>query len=102
MLQPEPRRRKALLMRPATATSSAATALSRSGPRNDAVRWKEPSLFKTMPGPTRAAQGRKSARRLALRRYSARFIMAWAPSDRQACRDAQMPAADFHEERIAF
>ena len=58
MLQPEPRRRMALLMRPLTATSSAATAESRSGPRNLALRWNEPSLFKTTPEPTSAAHGR--------------------------------------------
>src|SRR5690606_40812904 len=61
---PEPRRRKALLSRPATATSSAGTAESRSGPRKRAVRWKLPSLLRTTPSPTSAAQGRKSARRV--------------------------------------
>src|SRR3546814_9304841 len=87
-------------MRPATATSSAATAESRSGPRNFAVRWSEPSLFKTTPEPTSAAQGRKSARRLAVRRYSTRFIMS--PSHRQMTGDAQMPAAHLDKERVAL
>src|SRR5690606_26428533 len=36
-------------------------------------------------------------------RYSARFIMgAPSSSDRQVRRDAQMPATDFDEERVAF
>src|SRR6478735_2729492 len=48
-------------MRPATPTSSAGTAESRSGPRNLAVRWNEPSLLRTTPSSTSAAQGRKSA-----------------------------------------
>ena len=41
-----------------TATSSASVALSRSGPRNLADRWKLPSLLRTTPWPTKAAQGR--------------------------------------------
>lgn len=49
---------KALDNRPATATSSAATALSRSEPRNFAVLWNEPSLLRTTPSPTSATQGR--------------------------------------------
>src|SRR5690349_7941794 len=73
--QPEPRRRNALLSRPVMATSSAGVALSRSGPRNRAVRWKEPSLLRTTPSLTSAAQGRKSASRSGLRRYSASDII---------------------------
>ena len=45
------------------------------GPRNFAVRWNEPSLLRMIPSSTRAAQGRKSARRVLEWRYSARFIM---------------------------
>src|SRR5882757_7614945 len=75
MAQPDSRRRSALLRRPAIATSSAGTALSRSGPRNFAVRWNDPSLLRTIPSSTRAAHGRKSARRVLERRYSARFII---------------------------
>src|SRR5579883_486402 len=99
--QPEPRRRRALLSRLATATSSAGTAESRSGPRKCAVRWKDPSLFRTTPGATRAAHGRKSARRVAELRYSARFIIGW-PSHTQRTRDAQMPAHDVDEQRVAL
>src|SRR5882762_600331 len=73
--QPDSRRRSALFRRPAIATSSAGTALSRSGPRNFAVRWNDPSLLRMTPSSTRAAQGRKSARRVLERRYSARFII---------------------------
>src|SRR3546814_17799668 len=58
------------------------------------------SLFKTTPEPTSAAQGRKSAGRLAVRRYSTRFIMA--PSHRQMTGDAQMPAAHLDKERVAL
>src|SRR5690606_33761886 len=88
-------------MRPATATSSAATAESRSGPRNFAVLWKLPSLFNTTPVPTSAAQGRKSASRVVVRRYSVRVIMT-APSHRQMTGYAKMSAPDLDEERIAF
>jgi hypothetical protein len=51
-----------LLRRLVTETSSAGVAESRSGPRKRAVRWKPPSLLRTMPGATSAAQGRKSAK----------------------------------------
>ena len=47
--QPEPRRRNALFSRPVIATSSACVAESRSGPRNRAVRWNEPSLLRMTP-----------------------------------------------------
>ena len=40
-------------------------------------------------------------RRVAVRRYSARFIIA-PPSHRQMTGDAQMPAAHLDEERIAL
>ena len=99
--QPEPSRRSALLSRPATPTSSAGTALSRSGPRNRAVRWKLPSLLRTTPFSTSAAQGRKSARRVIGRRYSARFIMRPA-SDAEMAGDAQMAAHHVDEHRIAL
>src|SRR6516162_10845383 len=74
--QPEPRRRSALLSRAVTPTNSAGVALSRSGPRKRAVRCRLPSLFRTTPAETSAAQGRKSARLCGFLRYSARFIMA--------------------------
>src|SRR3546814_6252692 len=63
-----------------TPTSSAGTALSRSGPRKRAVRWNEPSLLRTTPSPASATQGRKSAKRVEVRRYSARFIMVFLPA----------------------
>ncbi len=50
--QPDPLRRRALFKRADVAISSPCVALSRSGPRNRAVRWKLPSLFKTTPGAT--------------------------------------------------
>src|SRR5690606_4009553 len=87
MLQPEPRRRTALLMRPATATSSAATAESRSGPRNFAVRWNEPSLLSTTRcGGAVVGQIHRRA----------------PPSNGQMAGDAQMSATDFHGQRIAL
>src|ERR1700733_6047972 len=79
---PEPRRRSALLRREVIATNSAGVAESRSGPRNRAVRWNEPSLFRMTPCSTSAAQGRKSARLWDLRRYSARFIMDGPSGDK--------------------
>src|SRR3546814_3062898 len=89
---PDPKRRNALLRRPATPTSSAGTALSRSGPRKRAVRWNEPSLLRTTPLPASATQGRKSGTRVEVRRYFARFIMVFLPSsDVQMAGDAQMP-----------
>src|SRR5256885_3689762 len=54
--QPEPRRRSALFKRADVAISSPCVALSRSGPRKRAVRWKLPSLFKTTPGATSPAR----------------------------------------------
>src|SRR3546814_9687725 len=47
-----------LFSRAVTETSSAGVALSRSGPRKRAVRWKEPSLLRTTPSATSATQGR--------------------------------------------
>src|SRR6202008_3561397 len=98
--QPDPSRRSALLRRPATATSSAGTALSRSGPRNLAVRWNDPSLLRTIPSSIRAAHGRKSARRVLERRYSARFIME--DSRVEVTGNAEMPTDDFDKVRVAF
>ena len=43
------------------AINSPCVALSRSGPRKRAVRWKLPSLFKTTPGAISPAQGSQSA-----------------------------------------
>src|SRR4051812_22918636 len=83
------------------ATSSAGTALSRSGPRNFAVRWNEPSLFRMIPSSTRAAQGRKSARRALEWRYSARFIMI-ANSEVEMTGNAQMSAHYIDEGWIAL
>ena len=97
---PNPSRRNALFSRPATATSSAGTAESRSGPRNFAVRWNEPSLLRTMPSSTRAAQGRKSASCVVERRYSARFIMVLQTPE--IAGDAKMPAHHVDELRIAL
>src|SRR4051812_9896876 len=91
--QPEPRRRSALLRREVIATNSACVEESRSGPRKRALRWNEPSLLRTTPFSTRAAQGRKSARLWLWRRYSERFIMARASSD-HVLRVAQMPPHD--------
>src|SRR3546814_221345 len=69
-------RRSALFNRADVAISSPCVALSRSGPRNRAVRWKLPSLFKTMPGATNPAQGSQSASSAGRWRYSARFSIA--------------------------
>src|SRR5579871_1648402 len=91
--QPEPRRRNALFNRPVIATSSAGVEESRSGPRNFAVRWKEPSLLRMTPSPASAAQGRKSARLCAWRRYSARFIIGRTSPD-HVLRIAKMPPHD--------
>src|SRR5208282_3272317 len=99
--QPVPRRRSALLRRDVMATSSAGVAESRSGPRNFAVRWNEPSLFRMTPSPTSATQGRKSARLSERRRYSARFIMARASRD-QMLRVAKVAAHHVDEGGIAL
>src|SRR3546814_16588381 len=69
------------LSRAEVAISSAWVALSRSGPRKRATRMKLPSLLRTMPGATRAAQGRKSERREARRACSQRDIMGSAFED---------------------
>src|SRR5581483_7196479 len=98
--QPEPRRRSALFSREVTATSSAGVALSRSGPRKRAVRWNEPSLLRTTPSSTKAAQGRKSARPAGRFRYSARFSIA--PSHAQMCGIAEVPTDHVDEERLAL
>src|SRR5579875_2287577 len=98
--QPEPRRRSALFRRDVTPTSSAGVALSRSGPRKRAVRWNEPSLLRTTPSSTKAAQGRKSARPAGRLRYSARFSIT--ASDPQMGGIAEVPTDDVDEERIAF
>src|SRR5882724_8150302 len=99
--QPEPRRRSALLSRAVMATSSAGVAESRSGPRNRAVRWKEPSLLRMTPSLTSAAHGRKSARLWDLQRYSARFIIGW-PSRDQMRRVAEMAPHHVDEGGIAL
>src|SRR6266568_8524495 len=52
-----------------------------------------------MPSSTNAAQGRKSASWVVERRYSLRFIIA---SNAQITGDAQMPAHDVNELRIAL
>src|SRR6516225_928366 len=83
------------------ATSSEGVAESRSGPRKRAVRWNEPSLLRTTPVATSAAQGRKSERLWALRRYSARLIIA-PPSRDQMLRIAQVPADDLDEGGVAL
>src|SRR6056297_1275709 len=95
--QREPSRRSALLSRADVATSSAGVAESRSGPRNRAVRRRLPSLFRTTPGATSAAQGRKSARRADLERYSARRIIG---SDPKPGRVAQVSARHLGDLRI--
>src|SRR6185312_17364881 len=99
--QPEPRRRSALLRREVMATSSAGVEESRSGPRKRAERWKEPSLLRTTPFPTSAAQGRKSARLWLRRRYSARFIIVRTSRDHVG-RIAQMPAHHIDEGGVAL
>src|ERR1700675_4825384 len=83
------------------ATSSAGTALSRAGPRNFAVRWNQPSLFRIIPSSTRAAQGRKSARRALEWRYSERFIMIES-SDVEMSGNAQMAAHHIDEGGVAL
>src|ERR1700674_5307506 len=97
----EPSRRRALLTRAVMATSSAGVAESRSGPRNRAVRWNEPSLLRMRPFPTNAAQGRKSARPWLWRRYSARLIIRRTSRD-QMLGVAQMPPHDIDEGGAAF
>lgn len=79
----EPSRRSALFKRAAVAISSPCVALSRSGPRNRAVRWNEPSLLSTTPGATSPAQGNQSASRAGRVRYSARCIMVFASNVQQ-------------------
>src|SRR6185312_14322779 len=98
--QPEPSRRSALLSRAVTPTSSAGVALSRSGPRKRAVRWNEPSLLRTTPSSTKAAQGRKSARPAGRLRYSARFNIR--ASDAEMGWVAKVAAHHVDELRIAF
>jgi hypothetical protein len=73
----------------ATATSSAGVALSRSGPRKRAVRWNDPSLLSTTPGPTSATQGRKSARLADLVRYSAKVHHGRTQVGYLGCADAR-------------
>src|SRR5580698_7985531 len=97
--QPVPRRRSALLSREVIATSPAGVEESRSGPRNLAVRWNEPSLLRMTPSRTSAAQGRKSARPCEWRRYSARFIMDPASAD-EVLRIAEVPAHHIDEGRV--
>src|SRR5579863_9073822 len=99
--QPVSRRRSALLRREVIATSSAGVEESRSGPRNLAVRWNEPSLLRITPSPTSAAQGRKSARLCERRRYSARFIMDPASAD-EVLRIAEMAAHHIDEGWVAL
>src|ERR1700722_3921796 len=99
--QPDPSRRSAILSRAVIATSSAGVAESRSGPRNRAVRWNEPSLLRVTPLPTSAAQGRKSARLWPWRRYSARFIIRRTSRDKML-RVAQVPAHHIDEGGVAF
>src|SRR5271165_2628480 len=99
--QPVPRRRNALLSREVIATSSAGVEESRSGPRNFAVRWNEPSLLRMTPSRTSAAHGRKSARLCERRRYSARFIMT-PPSRDQVLRIAEVPTHHVDEGRVAL
>src|SRR5262245_30226997 len=101
MAQPDPSRRSALLSLAVTATSSAGVAESRSGPRKPAVRCSDPSLFRMTPRSTKAAQGRKSARLWARRRYSARFIMDHT-SSRQVLRISKMPSHDVDEGGVAL
>jgi len=72
-----PSRLSALLSRAEVAISSAWVALSRSGPRNRAMRRKLPSLLRMMPGAIIAAQGRKSESREARRACSRRNIMGF-------------------------
>src|ERR1700722_9652683 len=97
--QPVPRRRSALLSLAVIATSSAGVEESRSGPRNFAVRWNEPSLLRMTPSRTSAAQGRKSARLCERRRYSARFIMDSASAD-EVLRIAEMAAHHIDKGRV--
>src|SRR5271167_3323333 len=99
--QPDPSRRSAMLSRPVIATSSAGVAESRSGPRNRAVRWNEPSLLRMTPFPTSAAHGRKSARLWLWWRYSARLIMGHASRD-QVLRVAQVAPHHVDEGGIAL
>src|SRR5262249_54617675 len=72
-----------------------------SGPRKPAVRCSEPSLSRTTPCSTNAAQGRKSARLWARRRYSVRFIMTCS-SRGKMLRIAKMPSHDVDEGGVAL
>src|SRR5690606_24709163 len=92
-------RRSALFNRADVAISSPCVALSRSGPRKRAVRWKEPSLLSTTPGATRPAQGSQSASRAGRLRYSARFIMVFALNVQQSA-VLDVPREHGHELRI--
>jgi hypothetical protein len=99
--QPEPRRRKALLSRRRRRPVRPATAESRSGPRNFAVRWKLPSLFSTTPS-SRPARPRAGSRRGGWRLAifgEVHHGRALTPRDGRGCADA---GAHLDEERIAL
>ena len=66
------------------ATSSAGVAELRSGPRNFADRWNEPSLFRITPSPTGRPRARNRRDCRERRRYSARFIIG-GPHETRCC-----------------
>mmetsp|Transcript_42340 Transcript_42340/g.99569 ORF Transcript_42340/g.99569 Transcript_42340/m.99569 type:complete len:365 (-) Transcript_42340:494-1588(-) len=100
--QPEPSLRSALFNRADVEISSPCVALSRSGPRKRAVRWKEPSLFSTTPGAISPAQGSQSASKAGRWRYSARFSMRYLPLPLHVQQRPVLDMAreDLHEPRI--
>lgn len=92
-------KRKALLMRLATATSSAATERSRSGPRKPsrALERTISNTCRVRPGRPRADRRRASGGAAIFQANSSRP----PSSHREESRNAQMPAPDLGEERIA-
>ena len=87
---------------PATATSRPPSRLSRSGTAETRVRWKEPSLLRTTPGRPARPQGRKSAKRAAVRRYS-RGSSWFAPGAERwpGCAGARRPTSTKSGSRFA-
>ena len=77
-----PRAAKGVVDAPATATSSAATALSRSGPRKPGRALQAAILVLDHAGGDQRRPGQVSANRVPFRRYSARFIMVQPPTSR--------------------
>ena len=83
------------------ATSSAGVAESRSGPRNRAVRWKEPSLLRMTPFADQRRPGQEIGEALAAAAVFGEVHHGAASRD-QMLRVAQVPAHDIDEGGIAL